>query len=169
MWFCCLVKNFKPMTIFQTRTCRNGNKKTTIININPLHFTRCKFWLTHSVSFLDHRIEGRANMNAWVRTVTCARHYRLSEIIDYWSMVNFAFIANWFIRNQIWSVYLNSKIWWSRNQALVSVDQKSKKHSLTKREDLPEQNAIRPDITLKCVDAFKETFRGHPLHREPGL
>lgn len=39
----------------------------------------------------------------------------------------------------------------------------------TKRKDLPEQNAIRPDVTQRGVEIIEDALGGHPLHREEGL
>lgn len=40
---------------------------------------------------------------------------------------------------------------------------------LTKGEDLPEQDAVRPHITLHCVNAVKDALWGHPFHGQAGL
>lgn len=39
----------------------------------------------------------------------------------------------------------------------------------TQREDLPQQDAVRPDVTFECVHTLKDTLGRHPLHRETGL
>lgn len=40
---------------------------------------------------------------------------------------------------------------------------------LTKGEDLPEKDAVRPHITLHCVNAVKDALWGHPFHGQAGL
>lgn len=40
---------------------------------------------------------------------------------------------------------------------------------LTKGEDLPEQDAVRPYVALHCVDAVEDALWGHPFHRQAGL
>ena len=39
----------------------------------------------------------------------------------------------------------------------------------TQREDLPEQDAIGPDVTQRGVEVVKDALRSHPLHGEKGL
>lgn len=39
----------------------------------------------------------------------------------------------------------------------------------TKGKDLPEQNAVRPDITQCGVEVVKDALRSHPLHGQKGL
>lgn len=39
----------------------------------------------------------------------------------------------------------------------------------TEREDLPQQDAVRPDITFKGVHTLEDALRGHPLNRETCL
>jgi len=40
---------------------------------------------------------------------------------------------------------------------------------LTKGEDLPEKDAVRPHVALHCVNAVKDALGGHPFHRQAGL
>lgn len=39
----------------------------------------------------------------------------------------------------------------------------------TERKDLPEQNAVRPDVTQGGVEVVKDALRSHPLHWQEGL
>lgn len=40
---------------------------------------------------------------------------------------------------------------------------------LTKGEDLPEKDAVRPHVALHCVNAVKDALWGHPFHGQAGL
>ena len=41
--------------------------------------------------------------------------------------------------------------------------------ALTQREDLPQQNAVGPHVTLGGEQLVKDGLGRHPLQREPGL
>lgn len=45
--------------------------------------------------------------------------------------------------------------------------QRSEAH--TKGKDLPEQNAVRPDVAQRGVEVVEDALGGHPLHGEEGL
>lgn len=40
---------------------------------------------------------------------------------------------------------------------------------LTQREDLPQQNTIRPNIALYCIHTLEDTLWSHPLHWQTSL
>lgn len=44
-----------------------------------------------------------------------------------------------------------------------------RRQARTEGKDLPEQNAVRPDVTQCGVEVVEDALRGHPLHREKGL
>lgn len=41
--------------------------------------------------------------------------------------------------------------------------------NVTQREDFPEQDAVRPHVTLKGVDTVEYTLGRHPLNRQASL
>lgn len=43
------------------------------------------------------------------------------------------------------------------------------RQALTKREDFPEQNAKRPDVTQRGIEVVEDALWCHPLHRQEGL